>query len=162
MPKKAIFFSNEKLKEVADSMEGNPRGRVYDLVLPIAVLIVLCVLGMIYSGNFFTPGKEGYHNFVTAFSGSDASVGLVIGSFGALIFTVIYLICRRVLSFKSCMESIPEGFKSMVPAIMILTCAWTLKTMTDSLGAADYIHDIVQGSARALQSFCLLSSSLLR
>ena len=151
--KKGDIFSNEKLKEVADSMEGNPRGRVYDLVLPIAVLIVLCVLGMIYSGNFFTPGKEGYHNFVTAFSGSDASVGLVIGSFGALIFTVIYLICRRVLSFKSCMESIPEGFKSMVPAIMILTCAWTLKTMTDSLGAADYIHDIVQGSARALQSF---------
>ena len=151
--KKGDIFSNEKLKEVADSMEGNPRGRVYDLVLPIAVLIVLCVLGMIYSGNFFTPGKEGYHNFVTAFSGSDASVGLVIGSFGALIFTVIYLICRRVLSFKSCMEAIPEGFKSMVPAIMILTCAWTLKTMTDSLGAADYIHDIVQGSARALQSF---------
>ena len=147
------IFSNEKLKEVADSMEGNPRGRVCDLIAPIAVLIVACVFGMIYSGGFFTPGEEGFHNFVTAFSNSDASVGLVYGSFGALIFTVIYLMCRRVLSFKKCMEAIPEGFKSMVPAIMILTCAWTLKAMTDSLGAANYIHDLVETSAGALQSF---------
>ena len=151
--KNGDIFSNEKLKEVADSMEGNPRGRVCDLIAPIAVLIVACVLGMIYSGGFFTAGEEGFRNFVTAFSNSDASVGLVYGSFAALIFTVIYLMCRRVLSFKSCMESIPEGFKSMVPAIMILTCAWTLKSMTDSLGAAQFIHDVVEHSAGALQSF---------
>lgn len=147
------IFSNEKLKEVADSMEGNPRGRVCDLIAPIAVLIVACVFGMIYSGGFFTSGEEGFHNFITAFSNSDASVGLVYGSFGTLIFTVIYLMCRRVISFKECMEAIPEGFKSMVPAIMILTCAWTLKAMTDSLGAASYIHDLVETSAGALQSF---------
>lgn len=151
--KNGDIFSNEKLKDMADQMEGNPRGRVYDLVIPIVVLIITCVFGMVYSGGFFTAGEEGYHNFVTAFSKSDASVGLVYGSFGALIFAVIYLMCRRVLSFKNCMESIPEGFKSMVPAIMILTCAWTLKSMTDSLGAAKYIHDIVEGSAGIFQSF---------
>lgn len=151
--KNGDIFSNERLSEIADNMEGNPRGKVYDLILPIAVLIVACVFGMIYSGDFFTAGKDGYHNFVTAFSNSDASVGLVYGSFGALIFTIIYLMCRRVLSFKECMEAVPEGFKSMVPAIMILTCAWTLKAMTDSLGAAPFIHDVVESSAEALQSF---------
>ena len=92
-------------------------------------------------------------NFITAFSGSDASVGLVYGSFAAIVFTVIFYLCRRVLTFKALMDSIPEGFKAMVPAILILCCAWTLKTMTDSLGAKIFISQLIEGSAASLQAF---------
>ncbi|MGN1080934.1 MAG: Na+/H+ antiporter NhaC family protein, partial [Acutalibacteraceae bacterium] len=129
-------------------VQGSEKGRVCDLVVPVVVLIVACVIGMIYSGGFFSG--EG---FITAFSNSDASVGLVIGSFAAVIFTVIFYLCRRVLSFKSCMEALPEGFKAMVPAIMILCCAWTLKTMTDSLGAKIFISQIVESSAGSFKLF---------
>ena len=129
----------------------NEKSRVCDLVVPVIFLIIACILGMVYSGGFFTKGNEGYMDFVTAFSNSDASVGLVYGSFAAVIFTVIFYLIRRVLSFKSCMESIPEGFKAMVPAIMILACAWTLKTMTDSLGAKIFISNLVEGSASAFR-----------
>ena len=115
------------------------KGRVIHLVLPIVMLIVCCVIGMIYTGGFF----EGT-NFVDAFAGSDASVGLVYGSVVALIVTIIFMVATRVLSFTECMNAIPEGFKSMVPAILILTFAWTLKSMTDSLGAADYVGGLVE------------------
>ena len=133
----------EELKEYAEE-HANAKGSVWDLVAPVLVLIVACVIGMIYSGGFFTAGADGYNNFITAFSGADASVGLVIGSFIGLIFSIIYFMARRVLKFKDCMESIPEGFKAMVPAIMILACAWTLKVMTDSLGAKVYIAEFVR------------------
>ncbi|MDD6479509.1 MAG: Na+/H+ antiporter NhaC family protein, partial [Oscillospiraceae bacterium] len=135
-----------------EKFEANPRGRVCDLVVPVIFLIISCVIGMIYSGGFFTADSDGYKNFITAFSNTDASVGLTYGSFIAVIFTVIFYFCRRVLSFKKCMESIPDGFKSMVPAIMILTCAWTLKAMTDSLGAKIFISHLVEGSAGSLQA----------
>lgn len=125
----------------------NAKGKVWDLVIPVVVLIISCVIGMIYSGGFFTEGEEGYHGFVTAFSNSDASVGLVLGSFVAVIFAIIYFLCRRVISFKDCMEAVPEGFKAMVPAILILVCAWTLKTMTDSLGAKVFTSQLIEGSA---------------
>ena len=131
----------------------NEKGRVYDLVVPVLFLIMACVIGMIYSGGFFTADAEGYHNFVTAFSNSDASVGLVYGSFVTVIFAVIFFLCRRVISFKQCMESIPEGFKAMVPAIMILCCAWTLKTMTDSIGANLFMYKLVEGSAGSFKLF---------
>ena len=123
------------------------RGKVIHLVLPIVMLIIFCVLGMIYTGEFFDPAAEGYMNFKIAFSNSDASVGLVYGSVIAMILTVIFYIATRVLTFKECMNAIPEGFKSMVPAILILTFAWTLKAMTDSLGAAEYVAGIVKGFA---------------
>ena len=139
-----------KVEEQVNEMRENPRARVCDLVVPVVFLVISCIIGMIYSGGFFTAGTEGYKNFVTAFSNSDASVGLVYGSFVAVIFTIIFFLCRRVLNFKDCMESIPEGFKSMVPAIMILVCAWTLKTMTDSLGAKIFISNIVETSAASL------------
>ncbi len=116
----------------------SPKGKVIHLVLPIVALIVCCVIGMIYTGGFF----EG-ETFVDAFSNSDASVGLVFGSAVALILTIIFFLCTKVLKFKECMNAIPEGFKSMVPAILILTFAWTLKAMTDSLGAADYVAGLV-------------------
>ncbi len=141
------------VEEAVEDMQGSDKGKVIDLIIPVIFLIVSCVIGMIYSGGFFTKGEDGFKNFVTAFSNSDASVGLVYGSFAAVVFTVIYYLCRRVLSFKKCMDSIPEGFKAMVPAIMILCSAWTLKTMTDSLGAKIFISRLIEGSAGSFQAF---------
>ncbi len=118
------------------------KGKVIHLVLPIVALIVCCVIGMIYTGGFF----EG-ESFIDAFSNSDASVGLVYGSVAALLITQIFFMATKVLNFTECMNTISEGFKSMVPAILILTFAWTLKSMTDSLGAADYVAGMVQNVA---------------
>ena len=120
-------------------------GGVKDLVIPILSLIVCCVIGMIWTGGFF----EGA-DFVTAFSNSDASVGLAVGSAFALVITIALYVSRKVLGFKECMDCIPEGFKAMVPAIMILTFAWTLKAMTDSLGAAEFVAAIIKGSASGI------------
>ena len=128
------------------------KGTVFDLVFPIATLIVLCILGMVYSGGFFASGEE-KKGFVEAFSASDASVGLMLGSMGALIVTIIAYLIRRVLKFESIMACLPEGFKAMVPAILILTLAWTLKGMTDSLGAKEFVAGIVQSGAGSFMSF---------
>ena len=152
--KKAEAESNtakESEKEVYASLTGadpapedkiSTKGTVLHLVGPVIVLIISCVIGMIYTGGFFDGT-----GFVDAFAGSDASVGLVYGSVVALILTIVFYLATRVLSFRECMTAIPEGFKSMVPAILILTFAWTLKSMTDSLGAADYVAGIVESSA---------------
>ncbi len=134
-------------KQAVEEMAVNEKGRVCDLVVPIIILIISCVIGMIYSGGFFSG--EG---FITSFSNSDASVGLAYGAFVAIILTVVFYLIRRVLSFKSIMESLPEGFKAMVPAIMILACAWTLKAMTDSLGAKIFISQLIEGSAAGFQA----------
>ena len=123
----------------------NPRGKVMDLLIPIISLVICCVIGMIYTGGFFS-GTD----FVTAFSQSDASVGLVLGSFFGLVITILLYMVRKVLPFRDCMACIPEGFKSMVPAILILTFAWTLKSMTDSLGAAEFVAELVKSSADGL------------
>ena len=139
-----------ELAEATSQLRKNDRGRVADLLVPVVVLIAACVVGMIYSGGFFGEDKPG---FIQAFSDSDASVGLVLGSIVAIVFSVAYYLCRRVISFKDCMESFPEGFKAMVPAIMILCCAWTLKTMTDSLGAKVFISDLINGPAASLRLF---------
>ena len=135
------------------ALARNDRGRVIDLVIPVVVLIIACVVGMVYSGGFFTAGSDGYRSFIVAFSNSDASVGLVLGSIVALVFAVVFYVCRRVISFRDCMDGFPEGFKAMVPAIMILCCAWTLKGMTDSLGAKVFISDLINGPAAALWNF---------
>ena len=124
------------------------KGKVVHLILPIIVLIVCCVLGMIYTGGFFDG-----ESFVNAFANSDASVGLMYGSAAALILTIIFYLITGVLNFKECMNALPEGFKSMVPAILILTFAWTLKAMTDSLGAKEFVADLVQSSAGGLMAF---------
>lgn len=123
-------------------------GKVIDLLIPILSLIVCCVIGMLYTGGFFS-GTD----FVTAFSQSDASLGLTFGSFFALVITILLYQIRRVLSFHDCMACIPEGFKAMVPAILILTLAWSLKAMTDSLGAAEYVEALIRGSAKGLMNF---------
>ena len=142
-----IFSGMKKMADAALEKE-NPKGKVIDLVLPIAVLIVACVIGMIYSGGFF----EGV-NFVEAFSNSDASEGLMLGSAVTLVITMVYYLLRRVMSFKDMAECIPEGFKSMVPAILILTLAWSLKAMTDSLGAKQFVEAVVKSSAGGFQVF---------
>lgn len=118
------------------------KGGVIDLLIPIITLVVCCVIGMIYTGGFFSGA-----GFVDAFSQSDASIGLAIGSLFGLLITVLLYCVRRVLSFKECMDCIPEGFKAMVPAILILTFAWSLKAMTDSLGAAEYVEGIVRSAS---------------
>ncbi|MGN0852334.1 MAG: Na+/H+ antiporter NhaC family protein [Kiritimatiellia bacterium] len=138
------------LTGVIEPLTHNARGKVCDLLIPVVVLVFACIVGMIYSGGYFGADKPG---FVKAFSDSDASVGLVMGSIAALVFAVAFYLCRRVISFKDCMESFPEGFKAMVPAIMILCCAWTLKTMTDSLGAKVFVSDLINGPAASLRMF---------
>ena len=124
------------------------KGGVIDLVFPILVLIGCCIIGMLYSGGFFSGVS-----FVEAFSASDASVGLMLGSFFAFVITVIFYALRRVLKFTDSMACIPDGFKAMVPAILILTFAWTLKAMTDSLGAAEYVAGIMETAATGLVNF---------
>ncbi len=124
------------------------KGTVLDLVIPILCLVVCCVIGMIYTGQFF----EGV-DFVTAFSGSDASVGLALGSFFGFLITIILYMARKVLKFKECMDCLADGFKAMVPAILILTFAWTLKAMTDSLGAKEFVEMIVKGGAGNFMNF---------
>ena len=108
---------------------------------------------MIYTGGFFDVEAGNYHNIINSFADCDASVGLVLGSFAAFILTIVFYLCRKIISFKDCMSCVPDGFKAMVPAILILTLAWTLKAMTDSLGAADYVAGLVAGSAEGLQFF---------
>ncbi len=123
------------------------KGNVIDLVFPILSLIVCCVIGMIYSGGFFSGT-----GFVEAFSGSDASVGLMLGSFFAMVITIVFYAVRKVLRFSDSMACIPEGFKAMVPAILILTFAWTLKAMTDSLGAAPFVASVMNSAAGGLMN----------
>ncbi|MCI8319582.1 MAG: Na+/H+ antiporter NhaC family protein [Dorea sp.] len=130
----------------AEDEVDDSKGGVIDLIFPVAVLIVCCVIGMIYTGGFFSGT-----GFVEAFSGSDASVGLMLGSFFAFVITIVFYAVRKVLKFGESMACIPEGFKAMVPAILILTFAWTLKAMTDSLGAKEYVAELV-GQATGLLS----------
>ena len=155
---KALEVMNNAADE--NDIDVEQKGKVIDLIFPIAVLIIMCILGMIYTGGFFTKMVEeegtmvpngNFLNIISSFSDSDASVGLVLGSFAALIITIIFYVCRKVLSFKSSMLCVPDGFKAMVPAILILTLAWTLKAMTDSLGAKEYVAGLVEGSAAGLK-----------
>ncbi len=145
---KGDVFSD--MRRLADESEkkANPDGAVMDLVLPIVILIVCCVIGMIYSGGFFDG-----ESFIDAFSNSDASVGLMLGSAVTLVITMLYYLIRRVIPFKVMTDCLPEGFKSMVPAILILVFAWSLKAMTDSLGAKEFVEQMVRGSATGFQSF---------
>lgn len=129
-----LFSMGDGTQNIQEDEQGSSKGKVIDLVIPILCLVVCCVIGMIYTGGFF-KGKD----FITAFSNSDASVGLAIGSFFGLVITIVLYVIRRVLPFKNCMDCLVDGFRAMVPAILILTMAWTLKSMTDSLGAKEFV-----------------------
>lgn len=142
--KNGDIFTTQNNTYEQDAQPVTERGRVIDLILPVAVLIVFCVVGMIYTGGFFS-GTD----FVTAFANCDAAYGLSLGSISALIVIIAYYMFRRVLKFNECMDSIAAGFKQMVPAILILTFAWTLKTMTNYLEAGAFVSGVVQ-SATAL------------
>ena len=133
-------------ENATDDETPNPRGKVIDLVIPIVMLVICCVISMIYTGGFFS-GTD----FVTAFSQSDASTGLAMGSAFGLVFAIIFYMIRRVVNFRDCMGCIPEGFKAMVPAIMILTFAWSLKAMTDSLGAAVFVEEAMRSVAGGIE-----------
>ena len=142
-----------------ESEEGesiNPKGRVIDLILPVVILIVTCTLGMIYVGGFFGADASGSADyagdFIGAFGNTDAFVGLPWGGLIALLLTVIYRVARKVLSFKEAMACVPKGFIAMVPPIIILTLAVSLKAMINSLGADVYVHDLMFAASASLYS----------
>ena len=139
-----LFTTRNSVYE-KDDEPAHSRGKVIDLILPVILLIGFCVIGMLYTGGLF----EG-ESIINAFANCDASVGLSIGSIGALIVIMLYYMARRVLKFTECMSSLVAGFKQMVPAILILVFAWTLKTVTTELGAAEYVRGIVE-NAHAVQ-----------
>lgn len=126
----------------------NRKGQVVDLVFPIAVLIICCIVSMVYTGGFFSG-----ENFVNAFANANASMGLVLGSMVTLIITFCFYMIRGVMTFQEFTSCIPEGFQAMVAPILILTMAWTLSGMTGLLGAKYYVHDVVAASAGALKMF---------
>ena len=143
------LFTTGKGRQVStESKKEEKVGHVSDLVIPVVFLIIGCVIGMIYTGGFF-QGKS----FIDAFAASDASVGLVMGSSIALFITIAYYLVRQSLTFSECMDCLPDGFKQMVPAMLILAFAWTLKSMTDSLGAATYVAGLMEHSAGGLMGF---------
>ncbi len=143
-----LFTAGEHPYAAGEDKGNTAKGGVIDLIFPVATLIVCCVIGMIYTGGFFDG-----ESFIDAFSNSDASVGLMLGSFFGFAITVVFYMIRKVLSFSESMECLPEGFKAMVPAILILTFAWTLKAMTDSLGAKEYVAALVDSAAGGLLVF---------
>ncbi len=143
-----LFSGNNPYASSEAQEKGKIKGKILYLVLPVILLIVFCTLGMVYTGGFFSG-----ESFITAFSNSDASVGLVLGSFFAIIVTIVYYLITGALSFKEMMESLPNGFKAMVPAILILIFAWTLKNITMDLGAQQFVHDFVYHQASGLQNF---------
>ena len=139
-----------------DAEEADPRGRVIDLLFPVVVLMITCTIGMIYVGGFFGVdawgGTDCAGDFIGAFGNTDAFIALPWGALIALVLSFLYYLCRRILTIKQAAECIPQGFIAMVPPIIILTLAISLKTMTASLGAADYVHDLMFGAAQGLYS----------
>ena len=145
---KGDLFTSGK-EEFPDADEGaNPKGKVIDLILPVLVLVVISIIGLLYVGGFFSGA-----NFIDAFGNTDATVGLPWGAIVALLVTIIYLIARRVITFKEAMECIPKGFNAMVPAILILTFATALKNMTGLLGAAEFVEGLMNSAAAGLSGF---------
>ncbi len=142
---KGDLFTTKNSEYQNDDVPRHTRGKVIDLILPVLILIVFCVVGMVYTGGLFS-GTD----FVNAFANCDASYGLSLGSMGALLVIIAYYLCRKVLNFTECMDSIAAGFKQMVPAILILTFAWTLKSMTGLLEAGAFVSGIVE-NATAIQ-----------
>ncbi len=141
-----LFTTNESpyKEEVASSSKG----KVCDLVIPVVILIASCIVGMVYTGGVFDGTS-----FMQAFADCDAALGLSLGSVFALLVIIVYYICRKVLNFEECMAALPEGFKAMVPAILILTFAWTLSGMTGLLGADVFVSNLFKSGAESLTLF---------
>ena len=143
-----IYTTPDRPYADADNKEPSTKGKVIDLVFPVVVLVITCVIGMIYTGGFFS----GEASFADSFANSDASLGLTYGSFFGVVITIVWYMVRKILTFREMMDLFPEGFKAMVPAILILTFAWTLKSMTDSLGLKEYIAALVEGFSGGMMS----------
>jgi tetracycline resistance efflux pump len=136
-----VYTTPDRPFEGQDTDTPVGRGKVIDLIIPVLLLIVLCILGMVYTGGILEGAS-----IIESFANSDASLGLSLGSCLALILIIVYFLARKVLSFDECMECFPEGFKAMVPAILILTFAWTLSGITNLLGAREYVSTIFEGA----------------
>ncbi len=145
---KGDLFTSGSEHEAVDSGIGNRNSKVFDLIIPIVLLIAVSVFGLVYVGGILDGAS-----FVDAFANTDATVGLPWGGVITLVLVIIYLICRKVITFKEAMECIPEGFKAMVPAILILTFAGALKNMTSALGSDVFVEGVVKGSAENLAAF---------
>lgn len=143
-----IYTTPERPFADSENVKVNENGKVIDLVIPVVIIIICCVAGIVYSGGGFSGTP-----FIDSFANSDAAVGLSTGGLFALIIVVIYYMCRRVISFRDAMDQVPNGFQAMIAPILILTFAWTLKTMTDSLGAAPFVAEIIKNSAGSFLSF---------
>ena len=143
-----IYTTPERPFADSENVKVNENGKVIDLVIPVVIIIICCVTGIVYSGGGFSGTP-----FIDSFANSDAAVGLSTGGLFALVIVVIYYMCRRVISFKDAMDQVPNGFQAMIAPILILTFAWTLKTMTDSLGAAPFVAEIIKNSAGSFLSF---------
>ncbi len=143
-----LYTTDSRPYANVDETPITTKGKVIDLILPVVILIAFCVLGMVYTGGLFSG-----ENFIDAFANCDAAYGLALGSIAALIIVIAYFMIRKVLSFKDCMSAIPEGFKAMVPAILILTFAWTLSAMTNNLGADVFVEGLVDATAGKLTYF---------
>jgi Na+/H+ antiporter NhaC len=155
-----IYTTESRPYADAAENEGNPRGCVIDLILPIASQIICCVLTMIYTGGFFDSASDSYLNFIDAFGNSDASVGLVLGSALALVITAILYVPRKIVSLKEFTNSIADGFKLMAAAILILTFAWTLSGITNDLGATVFVAEFVRSAAGGLANVDLRERDL--
>ena len=151
--KNDLYTTGDRADANNDAIDCNQNGRVIDLILPVAVLIVTCFAGLVYAGGYWDASGDYYHDFVGAFGNTDAFVALPWGSLIALVFTIIYFLCRRLITFKDSMACLPKGFINMVPAIMILTFATSLKNMTGLLGGKYFVASVMNSAAGSLFSF---------
>ena len=145
-----LYTSGDRVDKALEGERANPKGRVIDLLFPVIVLIICCVVGMLYTGGYFDASGDFYHQLQGAFSETDATVALPWGTLIALIVSLIYYWCRRLISFKESMEAIPQGFTNMVPAITILTLATALKNVTGLLGAKFFVAGLTESAAAGL------------
>ena len=142
------------VKAKVNAEDGHPDGKVIDLVLPILTLIIISVLSLVHIGGFFDKSSEFYMDFVNSFANTDSTVALPMGAIISLILTIIFFLARNLMSFEESMEAIPEGFKSMVPAILILTMATSLKNISnDLLGSTEFVGNLMKNAAEGLSTF---------
>ena len=153
MYKNDLYTTGERVDKELENEGVNPNGKVIDLILPVIVLILVSVFALIYNGGFLDGSNtDCYMNFINSFANTDATVGLPWAGAIALVFTIVYLIARKIITFKEAMEQAPKGFAAMVPPILILTFAATLKGMTGLLGSDAFVESIMQ-NAGALVNF---------
>ncbi|MCR5649721.1 MAG: Na+/H+ antiporter NhaC family protein [Lachnospiraceae bacterium] len=117
---------------------ASPAGHVYDLVLPIVVLIICAILGMAYVGGFFSGVS-----FSEAI-GYNPTAGLSLGAFAGLIMAFVLYIPRRIMKPKEFISSIVDGIGSIVPPMLILILSWSLGGVCrQMIGTGEFISGFV-------------------